>query len=130
LTKKSFFYIHLPLKKFVLLLQLLKIFNFCLTFRWRRERTTNELFRWRNFSPAAAKYVSGKRALGTFSGPKAKIHTCSWWFKSKVLQGKTWSLCIEGKSRKIVRKIARGGNYRARPVCRLGSVNRTNREGW
>jgi hypothetical protein len=65
LTKKSFFYIHSPLKKFVLLLQLLKIFNFCLTFRWRRERTTNELFRWRNFSPAAAKYVSGKRALCT-----------------------------------------------------------------
>jgi hypothetical protein len=45
LTKKSFFYIHSPLKKFVLLPQLLKIFNFCLTFRWRRERTTNELFR-------------------------------------------------------------------------------------
>jgi hypothetical protein len=65
LTKKSFFYIHSPLKKFVLLLQLLKIFNFCLTFRWRRERTTNEHFRGRNFSPAAAKYVSGKRALDT-----------------------------------------------------------------
>ena len=60
--KEIIFYIHSPLKKFVLLLQLLKIFNFCLTFRWRRERTTNELFRWRNFSPAAARYVSGKRA--------------------------------------------------------------------
>ena len=62
LTKKSFFHIHFPLKKFVLLLNSLEIFNSCFIFRWRRERTSG------------AKYKGSKWALLGTACEKISLH--------------------------------------------------------
>ena len=64
LTKKSFFHIHSPLKKFVLPLKSLEIFNFCFTFRWRRERTSGANF-VRGFKMGSTGYSLWKRLLST-----------------------------------------------------------------
>jgi hypothetical protein len=64
--------------------------------------------------------------LGTFSRPKAKIYVADD-ASPKYYKARPVSYALRGKSRKGVRKIARIGNNRACPVCRLGSANRSNR---
>ena len=62
---KLYFCVPSPLKKLVLALQSLKMSCFYFTFCSWSYKTTNKVSGWRNFSPATAKYVSGKRALDT-----------------------------------------------------------------
>ena len=64
MTAKLYFCVPSPLKKLVLALQSLKMSCFYFTFCSWSYKTTNKVSGWRNFSPATAKYVSGKRALG------------------------------------------------------------------
>ena len=61
MTAKLYFCVPSPLKKLVLALQSLKMFCFYFTFCSWSYKTTNKVSGWRNFSPATAKYVSGKR---------------------------------------------------------------------
>ena len=63
MTAKLYFCVPSPLKKLVLALQSLKMSCFYFTFCSWSYKTTNKVSAWRNFSPATAKYVSGKRAL-------------------------------------------------------------------
>ena len=63
MTAKLYFCVPSPLKKLVLALQSLKMSYFYFTFCSWSYKTTNKVSGWRNFSPATAKYVSGKRAL-------------------------------------------------------------------
>ena len=66
MTAKLYFCVPSPLKKLVLALQSLKMSCFYFTFCSWSYKTTNEVSGWRNFSPATAKYVCGKRALVLF----------------------------------------------------------------
>ena len=63
MTAKLYFCVPSPLKKLVLALQSLKMSWFYFTFCSWSYKTTNNVSGWRNFSPATAKYVSGKRPL-------------------------------------------------------------------
>ena len=63
MTAKLYFCVPSPLKKLVMALQSLKMSCFYFTFCSWSYKTTNKVSGWRNFSPATAKYVSGKRAL-------------------------------------------------------------------
>ena len=66
MTAKLCFCVPSPLKKLVLALQSSKMSCFYFTFcSWSYK--TNKVSGWRNFSPATAKYVSGKRALESLS---------------------------------------------------------------
>ena len=65
MTAKLYFCVPSPLKKLVLALQSLKMSCFYFTFCSWSYKTTNKVSGWRNFSPATAKYVSGKRAWET-----------------------------------------------------------------
>ena len=65
MTAKLYFCVPSPLKKLVMALQSLKMSCFYFTFCSWSYKTTNKVSGWRNFSPATAKYVSGKRAVTT-----------------------------------------------------------------
>ena len=104
-TNKYFSTHSLP-EKFFLLFQSLKMLNFCWTFCWRRERTTNYSFRSRNFSPAAAKCLSGKRAL-QINVVCLSVSIVLWWVSYCYLGGQV----NKKDNMNIFKQIVVGINY-------------------
>ena len=96
MTAKLYFCVPSPLKKLVLALQSLKMSCFYFTFCSWSYKTTNKVSGWRNFSPATAKYVSGKRAIGTL--PNIHILSSDIFYGNKNLPSNKMS----GRS-KVVR---------------------------
>ena len=91
MTAKLYFCVPSPLKKLVLALQSLKMSCFYFTFCSWSYKTTIKVSGWRNFSPATAKYVSGKRALfwaacslDFFEFLRVRKFTCSGPFDPRI----------------------------------------------